>query len=82
MGPEIHDMVALLRKAGQKVDVYEEEGSIHAWPVASLYLGDTREERLHGLTYVVGVMSKKMMHRLGLEAQRKIDFRANMSNNV
>ena len=30
----------------------------------------------------VSVMSKKMMHRLGLEVQGKSEFKAKMSNNV
>jgi hypothetical protein len=35
------------------VDVWEDQGGIHAWPVASLYLGETREERLSGLKSIV-----------------------------
>ena len=49
LGPEIRDLVALLRKAGAEVGVHEEQGFIHAWPVASLYLGETSSDRLHGL---------------------------------
>jgi acetyl esterase/lipase len=52
LGPETRELVSLLRKAGTEVDYYEERGGIHAWPVASLYLGETREERLHGLQHI------------------------------
>jgi acetyl esterase/lipase len=60
LGPETHDLISLLRKAGEKVDMHEEEGSIHAWPVALLYLGESREERLHGLGNIVDVMARRM----------------------
>lgn len=60
LGPEIHDLVALLRKGGQEVDVHEEPGLIHAWPVAALYLGATRDERLHGLSSIVEVIGRTM----------------------
>ncbi|KAF2686271.1 alpha/beta-hydrolase [Lentithecium fluviatile CBS 122367] len=49
LGPEARELIFLLRNAGTEVDYYEERGGIHAWPVASLYLGETKDERLHGL---------------------------------
>lgn len=49
LGPETRRLILLLKEAGIDADYYEEKGGIHAWPVASLYLGETREERLHGL---------------------------------
>ncbi|KAF1961856.1 alpha/beta-hydrolase [Byssothecium circinans] len=52
LGPETRNLISLLGRAGAKVDYYEEKGGIHAWPVASLYLGETKEERLHGLRYM------------------------------
>jgi acetyl esterase/lipase len=53
LGPETRDLIALLRETGKEVDEWEEKGGIHAWPVASLYLGETREERLSGLKSIV-----------------------------
>ena len=52
-GPEIRDFVALLRSGGCSVSVKEEPGSIHAWPLASMFLSDTRAERLKGLRSLV-----------------------------
>jgi acetyl esterase/lipase len=60
LGPETRDLIALLRKSGAEVEVHEEQGQIHAWPVASLYLGKTRNERLHGLQDVVRFIEKRL----------------------
>ena len=49
LGPEIRDLVQLLRKSGCDVSVREEYGSIHAWPVAALFLADSKFQRLKGL---------------------------------
>lgn len=51
--PEIRDLVGLLKKANIKVESREEEGGIHAWPVASLFLSSTGEERQKGLKDIV-----------------------------
>lgn len=48
-GPEIRDLVAVLRKSSCNVSVREEPGSIHAWPVVAMYLSDTESERHKGL---------------------------------
>ncbi|KAL1643864.1 hypothetical protein SLS58_004537 [Diplodia intermedia] len=61
LGPEIRELVRVLKKGGALVDVEEEEGGIHAWPVASLYLGETGEERLKGLQHISKVIRKKML---------------------
>lgn len=53
LGPETRELISLLKRTGVDVDYYEEKGGIHAWPVASLYLGETKEERLHGLQDMV-----------------------------
>ncbi|KAF2001578.1 alpha/beta-hydrolase [Amniculicola lignicola CBS 123094] len=53
LGPETRNLIALLKRTSVTVEYYEEKGGIHAWPVASLYLGETREERLRGLTDIV-----------------------------
>lgn len=61
LGPEIRDFIALLRETGSHVDVDEEQGGIHAWPVAALYLGETGEERLKGLQDITKVIRKRLM---------------------
>ncbi|OAK97081.1 alpha/beta-hydrolase [Phaeosphaeriaceae sp. SRC1lsM3a] len=53
LGPETRRLITLLKDTGKEVDTWEEQGGIHAWPVASLYLGETREARLSGLKSVV-----------------------------
>lgn len=58
--PEIRDLVTLLRKTGTNVETREEEGGIHAWPVASLFLSDTREARQKGLKTIVHMISEHM----------------------
>lgn len=60
LGPETRDLISVLKRAGTDVEVDEEQGGVHAWPVASLYLGETREERLHGLRGIVGVMTQRL----------------------
>jgi acetyl esterase/lipase len=58
--PEIRDFVRLLNKAEIHVVDQEAEGGIHAWPVASLFLATTREERLKGLKSIVKQISEGM----------------------
>jgi acetyl esterase/lipase len=53
LGPETRELISLVKSTGIEVKVDEEPGGIHAWPVVSLYLGETREERLHGLKNIV-----------------------------
>jgi acetyl esterase/lipase len=53
LGPETRGLIGLLKQTGKEVDVWEDKGGIHAWPVASLYLGETRAERLSGLKSIV-----------------------------
>lgn len=60
--PEIKDLVALLEKAGVRVESQEEEGGIHAWPVASLFLCSTREQRTKGIREIV----KQIRDRMGI----------------
>ena len=49
LGPELRDLIALLRKSGSAVSVREEPGAVHAWPVVTLFLSDTQAERQKGL---------------------------------
>ncbi|KAF2653209.1 alpha/beta-hydrolase [Lophiostoma macrostomum CBS 122681] len=53
LGPETRRLISLLKSANVQVESEEEPGGIHAWPVASLYLGETKDERLHGLRAIV-----------------------------
>lgn len=48
-GPEVRDLIALLRRTGCAVRVREEPGQVHAWPVVSLFLANTLSERTKGL---------------------------------
>jgi len=58
--PEIKDLVALLENADVRVESQEEEGGIHAWPVASLFLCSTREQRTKGIRKIVKQISDGM----------------------
>ena len=49
LGPELRDLIVLLRKSGCGVSVREEPGSIHAWPVVTMFLSDTKANRQKGL---------------------------------
>lgn len=60
LGPETRALISLLEKTGKSVRFHEEKGGIHAWPVASLYLGETKEERLHGLQDIVRVIHDRI----------------------
>lgn len=60
LGPETRALIETLEMTGTNVAVWEEKGGIHAWPVASLYLGETREERLGGLNSAVCVIKARL----------------------
>jgi acetyl esterase/lipase len=60
LGPETRGLIGVLDKTGKQVDSWEEPGGIHAWPVASLYLGETREARLSGLKSIVGAIKDRI----------------------
>jgi acetyl esterase/lipase len=60
LSPEIWDLIQRLQKHCDVVDVVEEQGSIHAWPIVSLYLGQTKLKRLTGLAQIVGQMTERM----------------------
>ena len=59
-GPEIQGLVAVLRKSGCAVRIREEPGSIHAWPVATLFLSDTADERQKGLRDLVKTIEQNI----------------------
>jgi acetyl esterase/lipase len=56
LAPETRNLIAMLKDSGASVSVDEERDGIHAWPVASLFLTETKEERLHGLRYIVNAI--------------------------
>jgi len=60
LGPETRELISLLRRTGSQVNHYEQQGGIHAWPVASLYLGETRNDRLHGLQDIVNAIRDRI----------------------
>lgn len=60
LGPETKSLVGLLKETGKEVEVWEDKGGIHAWPVASLYLGETKEERLGGLKSIVEAIKARV----------------------
>ena len=47
--PGIEEMIEQMRKDGAYVRKHAETAGIHAWPVVSLFLGASRDERLKGL---------------------------------
>lgn len=55
------ELVKLIRSAGVAVEVSESLGAIHAWPVVSLFLKDSIEDRLAGLHEMVDTMQLRML---------------------
>ncbi|KAI1085767.1 alpha/beta-hydrolase [Whalleya microplaca] len=51
--PEVRDLVEFFKRNNLKVNSREEKGGIHAWPVASLFLGSSPEARQKGLKALV-----------------------------
>lgn len=60
LGPETRDLIGLLQKSAISVEVDEAQGGIHAWPVATLYLGESRDARLKGLRDNVSFIKRKL----------------------
>ena len=61
LGPETRELISLLKSTGTHVDEWEEPGGIHAWPVASLYLGESKDERLGGLQSIVEATKDRIL---------------------
>lgn len=57
---DVEDWIGMLREKGMSVDERCEEGGIHAWPVASLFLSSSGKERLKGLRDIAEVISERM----------------------
>ncbi|KAI0128426.1 Alpha/Beta hydrolase protein [Xylariales sp. AK1849] len=51
--PEIEDLISFLEKIDINVNSREETGGIHAWPVASLFLSTSTQNRQKGLRSIV-----------------------------
>lgn len=60
-GPETRSLIQLLRKSGCYVVFREEQGSIHAWPVAALFLSDSKAERKKGVVSITETIYKRMV---------------------
>jgi acetyl esterase/lipase len=61
--PGIQQMVKHMRQDGVSVRVKNEDGGIHAWPVVNLFLGESRAERLKGLS----IMTEYVVSSMGSE---------------
>lgn len=57
---EATELVAFLREAGIPAMIRKEEGSIHAWPVASMFLSGASEKRLRGLNEIASLIAKRI----------------------
>ncbi|KFY73785.1 hypothetical protein V499_06142 [Pseudogymnoascus sp. VKM F-103] len=53
LASDIRDLVELLHSSGVRVVADEDEGGVHAWPVAGLFLGSTKESRIRGVRRMV-----------------------------
>lgn len=60
LAPETRSLIDLIKNTGKEVEQWEEQGGIHAWPVASLYLGETRESRLVGLKSIIEMIKGRI----------------------
>lgn len=60
-GPEIRDLIALLRQSGCHVSVREEPGSIHAWPVAAYFLAESAAKRQKGTKDLVRMIRRAII---------------------
>lgn len=58
--PEIKSLLELWEKGGLRIKSVEEEGGIHAWPVACLFLSSSKEARLKGLRIIVSEIRDRM----------------------
>lgn len=58
--PEIEKLEQMLHEAGTLVSAQGEEAGVHAWPVASLFLSNSTEQRLKGLSSIVSEMKNRL----------------------
>lgn len=50
LAPEVRRLGKVLRSVGVAVEECEAVGGVHAWPVSELFLGETQERRLRGIS--------------------------------
>jgi acetyl esterase/lipase len=60
LAPEIESLIDTLREAQVTVKSNAEIGGIHAWPVASLFLSSSREDRLDGLLTITNEIRQRI----------------------
>jgi acetyl esterase/lipase len=53
LAPEMKSLIKLLRSASIPVSIREEQGAVHAWVIANLFLADSFEQRIFGMREVV-----------------------------
>jgi acetyl esterase/lipase len=63
--PEIRNLIALLENTRGVTHAREEEGFVHAWTVARLFLSDTKAERQKGLKHIAQATWKCMGEGFG-----------------
>ncbi|KAL1875905.1 hypothetical protein VTK73DRAFT_9760 [Phialemonium thermophilum] len=61
IAPEIKDLVGILQKMGLDLDAEEEPAGIHAWPIASLFLSSSTEQRYKGVRRLVDKVREKII---------------------
>lgn len=60
LAPDIEGLVDTLLDAGVTVGSKAEPGGIHAWPVASLFLSSSRDDRVGGLISITREISQRI----------------------
>lgn len=58
--PEIEKLMQMLQKAGTLVSAQGKDAGIHAWPVTSLFLSGSTEQRLKGLSCIISEMKSRL----------------------
>ncbi|KFZ14400.1 hypothetical protein V502_06085 [Pseudogymnoascus sp. VKM F-4520 (FW-2644)] len=61
LAQDIRGLVELLRGSGARVVADEDEGGVHAWPVAGLFLGSTKKSRIRGVRRMVDRIARVMV---------------------
>ena len=60
LATEIKKLVKLLRSASIPVSVREEQGAVHAWVIANLFLADSYNSRIFGMQEVVKAIASNI----------------------
>lgn len=61
LAPDIDELIRRLDQAGIAVKSDKEAGGIHAWPVASVFLSTSEDERLMGLRTMSSEIRRRMV---------------------